>query len=213
MHGEYQLYLDLSTLGGVVDGLIIFRRTIREVHVSSPADKATITATNMTPSAKHSFFVSVELGELMSGLVPECECDLTYTTTLLPFFIEDRLGRSAAEITDGGTRNFPVEEFARSPAELAEGVLRDILIQYTTTEQMARNPAALTAGVIEETRKDIFYTNWRDVAPDKTQRNAAVLTAGTLVVTIAYINYTNWRDVAPDVMTRQPASLPGGTLT
>lgn len=81
--GPFQLYLDLATLGDV-DALVIYRRTPREDVVDSPDDAEALTGPNMTPSAKHAFFVAVELGEEMSRNVPPCECLQVFTSEPYP---------------------------------------------------------------------------------------------------------------------------------
>lgn len=87
--GDYQLRLDLSTLAGPVTGLVIYRHTPRTVNVSVPLDSTRITAPGMEPSARHAFFVAVEIGEELAKRVPPCECDLFYTSLLYPAADQD----------------------------------------------------------------------------------------------------------------------------
>lgn len=72
--GNFQLFLDFSTLAEVPLGLIIYRHTPRDMLVDSPLDHARITANGMRPSATHALFVAVELGEVLSQYVPPCSC-------------------------------------------------------------------------------------------------------------------------------------------
>jgi concanavalin A-like lectin/glucanase superfamily protein len=119
--GEYQLYLDFSVLSEVPQALIIYRHTPRDIHVSSPLDRARITADGMSPSARHALFVAVEIGEMLSMYVPVCECTVTYAQALeaddpLVWWKMDELTGTVG--SDSGRLGLP---FTLNPANLTFG--------------------------------------------------------------------------------------------
>lgn len=218
--GDYQLRLDLASLGETVSGLVIYRHTPRDVNVAVPADAARITAPGMEPSARHAVFVAVEIGEELAKRAPPCECELYYTSLIYPYFdADDTLAASVAAIVSGQLWGVEDDALAAQVASLQSGELISsiVLLDYTNhrdvnPDALATTVAVLQSGTLVSAVTPISYTNHRDVNPDSLASTVAVLQSGTLVVTISFISYTHHRDVAPDTLAAPVAALQSGTL-
>lgn len=219
--GDYQLRLDLSTLAGPVTGLVIYRHTPRDVNVSVPLDAARIRATGMEPSARHAFFVAVEIGEELAKRVPPCECERFFTSLLYPTFVEDTVGFGPMVISDGQIIKQPEDEMQFGPVAFQDGgTLVSVLTFIDYTNQRDINPetmqfgpvAFLAGGTLVATITYLDYTNQRDVAPDTVSFGPSGFSSGTLVVIISYLEYTYQRDVNPDTVSFGPPAIQSGTL-
>jgi hypothetical protein len=176
--GDYQLRLDLSTLAGPVTGLIIYRHTPRMVNVGVPYDNTRITAPGMEPSARHAFFVAVEIGEELSRHVPTCECEefVYYTSLIYPTLVQDTLS-------------------------IATPAVQPSVLWGLANETLTIPQPAPQSGTLVGTISYLNYTNGRDFNADTLTVPQPAPQSGTLVVTINYLNYTNGRDFNADTLT------------
>lgn len=223
--GDYQLRLDLSTLAGPVTGLIIYRHTPRIVEVDVPLDATRITAPGMEPSARHAFFVAVEIGEELSRHVPTCECEeyVYYTSLIYPTLVSDTLSLGAPVPKDNSSVwGLPDDSLALAhpvPRDTSTLVAAISHINYTNGRDFNADtlatplPVPRDASTLVVTINYLDYTNGRDFNADTLAVPHAVPQgASTLVVTISYIDYTNGRDFGADTLT-MPLPIPqSGTL-
>jgi hypothetical protein len=217
--GDYQLRLDLATLGAPVTGLVIYRHTPRNINVTVPGDHTRITAPVMEPSARHAVFVAVEIGEELAKRVPPCECALFYTSTIYPYIAEETLSAGLAVLVNGVYWGFPDDTVTQALPVLQSGTLVSAFTFIDYTNQRDVNPDTLAqalpvlqSGTLVLSVNPVSYTNQRDVNPDTLAQEIPVLQSGTLVVTISYVDYTNQRDVSPDTLAQALPVLQSGTL-
>lgn len=118
--GDFQLYMDFSTLTEVPQALIIYRHTPRNVKVSSLPDDARIDGVGMEPSARHALFVAVELGEQLSQYAPPCDCFLSALETLHWEFPDSGTHVSESQVTLNGNPGtlYDIDMFLTASLEL-----------------------------------------------------------------------------------------------
>lgn len=218
--GDYQLYLDLTTLAQPVTQLIIYRHTPREVNVSSIADAQRITAPGLDPSTRHAFFVAVEIGEELAKRSPTCECEAYYTSTLYPLMFEDTMSVALAALAASGTFTGITDDLMSVVVPtLQSGTLVSSVVQVSYINWRDINPdtmsvvvPTLRSGTLVSSTNPVSYINWRDINPDTMSIVVPTLQSGTLAVTIAYLVYTNGRDFNADTMSVTVPTLRSGTL-
>lgn len=218
--GDYTLFMDFSTLGEVPQGLIIYRYTPRNVHISSPTDGNRITAAGMEPSAQWAFFAAVEIGEELAKRVPPCECEQYFTSLLYPLFYPDTLSISIPQIEDAEALSIYFDNISLTVPSLMGVVLTGTLnlLDYlnwrdVTPDTMTAYVPTITAGtLVDLPAVELDYTNWRDVNSDVMHLAVPRVTAGVIVVTLNFINYVNWRDVNFDNMHLPVPTITAGSL-
>lgn len=219
--GDYQLFLDLSTLGGTVTGLVIYRFTPRAVNVSVPADNTRIRGSNMEPGARHAFFVAVEIGEALAKRAPPCECEQFYVTAVYPVLIEDTMSIGNMALGPTGVLwGLPDDSLSIGRVSLSSGALTSIINPVDYVNQRDINPDSLSigkltlpSGTLTSIINAVSYNNQRDINPDSLSIGKLALPSGALTVTISYVNYNNQRDINPDSLSIGKLSLQSGTLT
>lgn len=209
--GDYQLYLDLETLGPVT-GLIIYRHTPRNGNVEHPNDAEVITAPRMTPSARHAFFVAVEIGEELAKVVPRCDCNLTYTSLLYPVQIDEAV-RVRVPTLEGSSNFGLADELVTVPMfSLVSGELIGTIsyLSYNNAEfetVQCDEPFELLGGEIEVTISFMTYDN---AEFEEATAEVFGLLSGEIEVVITFQTYSNaqFEQCGPDVF-----QLLSGTLT
>lgn len=209
--GDYQLRLDLATLGSTITGLVIYRKTPRNVNVAVVGDDQRITATGMEPSARWAFFVAVEIGEELAKRVPPCECELYYTSTIYPILAEDSLTIGPGPMHDGQIIVWPQDDGVAIGVPVFQGthtlVSNINFLNYTNQRDVLPDTLGIGVPIFQGTHtlvssiNFLSYTNQRDVLPDTLGIGVPVFQGThTIVVTINFINYVNQRDVLPDTL-------------
>lgn len=213
--GDYQLFMDFSTLSEGPQGMVIFRHTPRNINVSSPEDAAKITALGMDPSARQAFFVAVEIGEQISKREPICECPSQfYTSALYPIIFSDKMGYQLPVVNLARLTNGILDNMQYSLPAITGGMLSSVLVTYTNwrdvvPESMQYTLPTITGGSLAVTL--VSYLNWRDVVPEQMQYTLPTITGGSLAVIL--ISYLNWRDAVPESMQYTLPSITAGSLT
>lgn len=217
--GDFQLHLDLSTLGEEVSKVVIYRHTPRGAHITTPDDGDRIRATNMEPSARHAFFVAIEVGEELARNAASCDCALYFTSLIYPYQTIDTMSFGRTNWMSGVVWGIDDDTAAFAKVAITGGTLIPILNPVSYTDGRDYNPDLLQfahvepmSGTLTVVINYIHYTNGRDYAPDTLEYPHVELMSGTLTVVIAYLNYTNGRDYAPDTAAFAKPALQSGTL-
>ena len=211
---DFQLHLNLASLGVVISGLIIYRFTPRNVEVFSPTDASAIVATGVEPSARQAFYIAIEIGEELAKRAATCNCPgQYYTSGLYPVFTEERMVLNVSEVQRGSVFDPMNDYLSQATPVMLAGTLNSTFIGYlnwrdVNPDTMTNPLPVISSGTLAVTA--IFYSNWRDVTPDTMTNPLPVVSSGTLAVTAIF--HQNWRDVNPDTMTTVTPVIQLGTL-
>ena len=212
---DFQLHLNLASLGVVISGLIIYRFTPRNVEVFSPTDASAIVATGVEPSARQAFYIAIEIGEELAKRAAVCTCPgQYYTSGLYPVFTQEQFGVFIPSVPAGSLWDGTKEAMTVAIPSISGGSLTSVVVIYSNwrdvvPESMTCTVPAISSGSLAITV--INYTNWRDITPESMTCTVPTISTGSLAVTV--INYTNWRDVVPESMTCTVPTISSGSLT